>query len=395
MTDFEHILLISTSSGSRGGGEIYLQSLAAGLDARGRAVSVLLSDHPRMDELARGFPSGVNVVRKPYQNTYDKRFRILSEVWGAGRIAPLQECLDELSPGLVHLNKQNLEDGLDWLRAIDRSGVPSVTTIHVTNRMADLGARFGAARDRLVRGLLRRIDPHVIAVSHASRAHYERFLGERRRSRVSTIPNGVPDASQTDRAALRKDFRSQWNISEESFVLGTVARIEEQKNPFFAVRLLARLPARVHLVWVGDGRLRVPMERLAAELGVTPRLHIDGWRHDARERMAAFDLFLLPSRYEGFPLAILEAMSAELPSVVSEVDGNAESVLHGQTGLVLPPESLPDWERELASLIAAPGRLREMGAAARQRYREEYSLDAMTEQTLACYARIIQGEHCS
>lgn len=381
-----HILLVSTSSGSRGGGELYLVSLANALAAQGRSVSCLLSTHPRMDELAGAFEPQVTVIRESFTNTYDRPTRFLREAYGWKSVRHAAGLLKLIAPDLVHLNKQNLEDGLDWLRALDRSGIPNVTTIHVPRSMRSLGARGGAVRDRLVAPCLRTSRTRFVTVSEASRNDLCRFLGcDAASPRVVTIPNGVPDAPTADRAAIR----NEWNLPPESFVLGTVARIESQKNPLFAVRLLAELPGDVHLVWVGDGRLRTQMESLARELGVGDRLHLDGWRSDARGRLAAFDAFVLPSYFEGFPLAILEAMAASRACVVSDVDGNSEAVIDGETGFVCAVDDLAAWRSRILELRASAELRARMGEAGRKRFTRLYGVRAMADATGRMYDELL------
>lgn len=379
--DGKKLLLISTSSGSRGGGEIYLLRLANALAGGGLTANVLLSADRRMDELAEQFDERVVLLRKPFLNTYDRRLRSLSELYDRAEQQRLRQFLAEIQPDLVHLNKQNLEDGLGWMQAIQDSRLPSVTTIHVPNSMQRLKARFGGFRDFCLRPKFLKANTRFICVSEASRREFESFLKQPSPAPVDVIPNGVPEAPVADPSV----YRGEWQVPDEAFLLGTIARIEDQKNPLFVVELLAKLPDRFHLVWIGDGRLRAEMERLADEMGVTRRLHIDGWKRDARCRLSAFDAFLLPSRFEGFPLAILEAMAAGVPCVVSDVDGNVESVLHEETGLVLPLDDLPAWQRAIDALAVDDRARNRYSQAGRRRYEERYSVESMLRQTVNLY----------
>lgn len=383
--DGKKILLISTSSGSRGGGEIYLLRLANELVSGECHVSALLSADRRMDELAERFDERVRVIRKPFLNTYDRRLRFLSELYDRAERKRLRQFLAEIRPDLVHLNKQNLEDGLGWMDAICKTGFPSVTTVHVPKSMKQLGARFGGVRDLFLRPQFKKTNTCFICVSEASRREFESFLGRPPLSAITVIPNGVPAAPASDPMA----YRAEWQIPEEAFVLGTIARMEYQKNPLFAVELLARLPDRFHLVWVGDGRQRGEMEQLARQHGIASRLHIDGWKQDARPRLSAFDIFLLPSRFEGFPLAILEAMAAGVPCAVSDVDGNVESVIHNQTGLVLPLNDLQAWKQAIAALAVDEATRNRYSEAGRRRYEEHYSVESMARQTVSFYRKAL------
>src|SRR5687767_1172892 len=109
------ILLVSSSSGSRGGGELYLLCLARALLQRGHSVVLWASSHPRMDELANSFTAFGQVTRSSYRNTYDRRSRSLGSYLSYLTPARVAREWRALNVDFIHLNKQNLEDGLDLL----------------------------------------------------------------------------------------------------------------------------------------------------------------------------------------------------------------------------------------------------------------------------------------
>jgi glycosyltransferase involved in cell wall biosynthesis len=129
----------------------------------------------------------------------------------------------------------------------------------------------------------------------------------------------------------------------------------------------------VSVVLVGGGPERMTLEQMAKETGVDDRLIITGWREDARDHLTGLDLFVLPSRFEGFPLAILEAMLACLPVVATDVGSVAEAVIDGETGLLVPPEDPEALAASISELLADPERRRRMGAAGRRRVLEHFS----------------------
>jgi len=118
-----------------------------------------------------------------------------------------------------------------------------------------------------------------------------------------------------------------------------------------------------------------------------------GWQDNAGDLLSGFDIFVLPSLYEGFPFAILEAMSASLPCVVSDVDGNSESVIHESTGLVLPVNDSAAWIAGLKRLIANPQLRQSLGSAARNRFDQEYDLSVMAKRTLEVYESLLADEN--
>ncbi|MBV8274077.1 MAG: glycosyltransferase, partial [Verrucomicrobia bacterium] len=136
------ILLASSNSGSRGGGELFLLSLASALSASGHEVILWASQHSRMDELCARFREFGPVERSLYANTYDRRFRVMRALLDSAVSRRVATEWRSLGPEVIHLNKQNLEDGLDLVDALARTHLPAVCTIHVTQSAAYLKAKF-------------------------------------------------------------------------------------------------------------------------------------------------------------------------------------------------------------------------------------------------------------
>ncbi|MCR9200672.1 MAG: glycosyltransferase family 4 protein [Planctomycetaceae bacterium] len=397
------ILLVSSSSGSRGGGEFYLLGLAKGLSQLGHDVQILMSRHPIMDEFAQSCAAdGVSVERFAYRNTYHRRLRVLGASWDHAASRSAAESLRAFQPDIVHINLQCVEDGLDLLEAGRLCGLPCVATIHVTRSMQELGASLGWLRDRIARRAIVRSGLPLVGISQVSASDLATYIGGSlsasgrddlvadRPNRVHSVPNGVAAANRDN----RQKFRAEWGIADYTFLLGCIARLEAQKNPGFIVPLMQQLPANAHLVWIGDGRLREQTEQACREAGLSDRITFDGWRSDATDRMGAFDAFVLPSLYEGLPLAILEAMSAAIPTVVSDVDGTRDAVLDGQTGFLCPVNDVPAWSEKLQQLMASPELVEQMSVQAQQRYHDEFSLEAMASRTIAVYEDVLQKFQC-
>ena len=393
------ILLLSSSSGSRGGGEFYLLGLAKGLMAMGHTVCLLMSDHESMDEFAALCVSAeIEVKRFDYVNTYRRRLRALAANWDAKGARAVARVVRQEKPDIVHINQQCVEDGLDLYRAGALSGLPCVATIHVTRSMQQLGASLGWLRDRVARRTITRSRMPLIGISQVSALDLVTYIsasndGQSRDclatdpNQVFAVANGVEDVSCDGRTR----YREEWGLSQDAFVLGCIARLEEQKNPAFIVPLMKALPESAHLVWVGDGRLRSSVEQSCQSAGLQGRITFDGWRSDAADRMAGFDTFILPSLYEGLPLAILEAMSASLPTVVSDVDGTRDAVLDGDTGFLCPVNDVQIWASRIQTLMDNRAQRLEMGQRARQRYEAEFSLNAMARRTFHVYENVLRA----
>ncbi len=335
-----------------------------------------------MDELAGLLEPHGAVHRIRYRNTYDRRLRNLAAILSPGEVRRLSEQLSRLDADVIHVNKQNTEDGLDLLQSARNAPSRLLTTIHVTRSMRQLRAQAGWARDWVSTRTLRRIRCPVIAIAKSGVDDLSRIGIER--NRLHLVHNGVSDAIPGDRDEIRR----RWGIGPADIVLGCVARLEPQKNPLFLPPLMSRLPQHVRLVWVGDGSLIKAMRKSAAEHGVSDRVLLTGWQQDARSLLSGFDIFVLPSLYEGFPFAVLEAMAAGLPSVVSDVDGVGEAVIDGQTGLLCRPNDADQWLEQLQTCIRDADIRSRLGDAGVMRHRQEFSLPAMASKTVAIYRQI-------
>jgi glycosyltransferase involved in cell wall biosynthesis len=177
--------------------------------------------------------------------------------------------------------------------------------------------------------------------------------------------------------------RSQWGVNDHEIVFGAVGRIEAQKNPLALIDHVrdAGLSREVKVVWIGDGSLREDLEAHARESEVS--LIIDGWRSDASTRLAGFDVFLLPSKFEGLPLAILEAMHAGVPVIAPNTDGIPEAIEHRVTGFLCAADT--DWQAA-AQALAHDDLLRaRMSKAAKQKAIDGFSEISMARRTLEIY----------
>lgn len=173
---------------------------------------------------------------------------------------------------------------------------------------------------------------------------------------ATTVLNGI----ETDKfcGIDRKAKRSTLGFSTEHLIVGTIGMLRTEKNQQLAIRAFALLASEVsslHLVVCGDGECRVSLVSLARELGVSDRVHFLGFRLDAHEIMAAFDIYCLPSIYEGLPLSVLEAWAARTPVVATDVIGTREIVRHGENGLLVQLDDERAMADALLKLIQAPG----------------------------------------
>ena len=142
-------------------------------------------------------------------------------------------------------------------------------------------------------------------------------------------------------------------------------------------------------VFAGDGPLRIALEAEARRLGVAVRCVFLGQRSDVPALLAAADLFVLPSLYEGLPVSVLEAMAAGRPVVATAIGGTDEAVTSEETGLLVAPRDPAALASAIRRLQADPALARRLAAAARGRVERDFSSEATARQVMAIYDQVL------
>jgi glycosyltransferase involved in cell wall biosynthesis len=310
----------------------------------------------------------------------DFNMRGKGDVWAAHRLLRfLQENdIQILHAHLFHAN----------LLAATVGRMAGTPVVIATRHSVEIG---GGHRERLNR-LLRPLCDAVVTVS---RQVYE---VEIKRSganpaKIVEIPSGVAVDTyvQVDRARVEQ-LSQTWHLLPRANLVGTVGRFEQPKGHIHLLEAMMRVHRQhpgTRALLVGDGPLRPPMEAKARELSLSETVTFTGIRRDVAEILALLDIFVLPSLWEGLPVAVLEAMAAGLPVVATRVGGVPEVVIDGVTGLLVPPRNPDALSEAILRLLQDPDLRHRMGQAGRERVRERFSLEQMIRKTEALYERLL------
>lgn len=318
----------------------------------------------------------------------DVRFVALRKPAGhAFRLYPrLLELFREIRPAVLHT--RNLA-ALEVVAPARMAGVP--IRIHGEHGW-DVGDPDGRSiRYRLVRRFYRPFVTHYVALSGHLATYLTRHVGVRP-ERITRIVNGVDAVRFRPRTGDREAFAGSPFNASGLCVIGTVGRLQAIKDQRNLVHAFARLRAarpreapRLRLMIVGDGPLREALEAEVAALGLRDTTWFAGERGDVPEAMRALDVFVLPSRAEGISNTILEAMASGRPVVATDVGGNGELVVPGETGALVraaDPAALAD---ALVPYVSEPARADAHGRAGRRRAEARFSIDAMVAQYANLY----------
>lgn len=306
--------------------------------------------------------------------------------WGNDPLVPAQlyALCRRIRPDVVHTRAFSAIEGLPAARLAGVRGV--VHSEH--GRDVDEAHRMKPRR-AFWRGQMYRFADRVVTVSEELRAS---ILSEVRvqPGKVRCIANGV-DLRRFDGRRSRERIRRELGIPAEARVVGTVGRHDPVKDYPTLLRAFAAVASNApdaRLVFCGDGPVNGDLRRLAAELRIADRTVFTGFRDDVPDVLSAMDVFALPSVTEGMSNAVLEAMASRLPTVATRVGGNGELVIHGVTGTLVPCTAPERFADALAPLVADPAASVRMGAAARRRAEERFSLDGMVRAYESMYEAV-------
>lgn len=219
-----------------------------------------------------------------------------------------------------------------------------------------------------VRFLSLRLDAHV-AVGETSARRMEDFYALGRDSVIS-IPNGVPDASEPMKRSPQPG---------EPMMVASVGRLDAMKAHDVLIRAIAQTTG-INAVILGEGELRHSLAELAQELGVGDRINFLGWVDNPRAYLPQCDVFALPSRSEGFPLALVEAMLAARPVVATRVGSMPEAIIDGKTGILIEKNDVEGLAAALCHLRDHPEQRCLLGQQARNRAVDQFTVGSMTQR---------------
>jgi glycosyltransferase involved in cell wall biosynthesis len=361
-----------TDSGVFGGTEQALLHVLAGLDRR-RWRPVLF--HHREAGLASLLEKtrdlGVKLQTVPRIN----------RIWHISRVPQFIGALRAERPSIFHAH-------LTWPLSCKYGLLAAVTA-----RVQAVVATAQLCVDLSGRGLLQ-LQPRLISAGvdryiAVSRAVAYQLCNDFRipASKVRIIHNGIAAGRFEERA--NPLLRAALTRGSAQRIVLMIGRLEKkQKGQQYLITAAAQVPDAM-FVLAGDGPDRGALEEQARALGVDNRVLFLGHREDIPDLLAASDVFVLPSLYEGLPLSILEAMAAGRPVIASAIGGNDEVIENGENGLLVPqadPEALAG---ALRALLSDPALARRLAEAGRSRVRRELAAETMVERVMQVYDEVL------
>lgn len=365
MTKSLRILHIDTERGFRGG-ERQVSLLAHGLRDLGHEQLIAGPEGSQLNE---------HLSREGFQVAHWKRPLFL------GARSPflgswLARTAKEFSADLVHAHTGN---GHTAAVHTFLGKLPLITTRRVD---------FAIKDNALSKAKYTRPGQHFIAISKAVRDVL--VDGGVKPEVIDLVYSGIDTRRVTDGDGSK--LREEWLGGATGPIIGYIGAFADHKAPWVlghATRMIREELPEARVVFVGDGEFRTLLEEISAD---TPGgIHLAGWREDVADCLAAFDMFVMPSKLEGLCTSLIDALAAGVPCVSTEAGGIPEVVLHDKTGFLVPPKD----EAALAAAIVDLWR----DQSRREQYREQgirhvqenFTAEAMVQGTLDVYTKVLAG----
>lgn len=362
-----HVLLVVDQfSKNLGGGERIVLKLAALLPQYGYRASILtfLADpaSPALDSP----PCPIYVL--PLQRTYDR-----TAFEGAFTLRSF------LKQQEIQLVQTFFESSDIWAGFVTKS-MSNAKLIWSRRDMGILRTR----KHEIAYRLMAHLPDAVFAVSELVRQHCieEDHIDA---DRVETIYNGLDLAN----------WRASSQSSGDKLLVTTIGNIRRVKGHDVFIKAAAAIaPHFPNVDFSIAGGVLEPayfeeLQTLIRDLNLAGRFHFMGAITDLQQHLSEADIFVLPSRSEGFSNAIVEAMATSLPVIATNVGGNAEAVQNGVTGIVIPPEDPDALAAAITQLLDDPATAKAMGVAGKQRVAEKFTTEAMMKQTTTAYRKLL------
>ena len=297
------------------------------------------------------------------------------------RVIPrLARTLRELRPDVLHTHLHVLKYALPARLAGPRSVV-----VHTVHNVAE---REVEPQSQWIQRLAFRGPVTAVAIGEAVATSMARLYGRRP---AWVIPNGIPTAAMRSPAGTRARARAAMGVADDTPVILAIGRLNPQKNHAALLAAMADPGLAGAELWIaGEGELRGALTAQAQGGGVAGRVRLLGNRADVSDLLAAADVFALPSRWEGNPLVVMEAMAAGLPVVATAV-GCVGELVTVDTGLLVSPEDPAALTVALVALVSNTGLRGSLGIAASLRATACFDLGVMAGRYLRAYSAHSKG----
>lgn len=367
-------ILYAITAAEWGGASLNVFQLAEYMVKNGYEVGIVAAPEPRLMEMAVRL--GIKIYPNPYFVRPVNPWKDFSALW------PVFRAIEDFKPDIVHAHSTKAGYAARLACAVLHK--PIIFTAH--------GWAFTEGRSYWKRKLLAwaervaaKITDKIICVSEHDRKLALQWKVAKH-EQLTVIYNGIDSKPFLE---IEGVYLNPELGLKSSLVLTFVGRLAPPKDPFTLLEAVKDLNNDVVLLIVGNGELRLPVEKYIKEHNLGERVRLLGQRSDIPQILAASDIFVLSSRWEGLPYTIIEAMMAGLAVVATRVGGIDELVDDGVTGFLVPPKDSKALAGAIKKLIDNPEICLRMGQAGHNKAIKNFNLDNMLIKTHKVYKEVM------
>ncbi|HJU45881.1 MAG TPA: glycosyltransferase family 4 protein [Chitinophagaceae bacterium] len=360
--------------GQIGGGESHLLSLVENLDKdKYEPVVLSFSDGPMITRLQQmGIKTHVIYTEKPFDITKWSR---------------VKQLLKEENIELIHAHGTRANSNILW--AARSLQIPVIYTIHGWSFHQDQHPLIRSIRILGEKYLTSRSDINI-SVSASNKRSGEHYI----KAFKSIVVNNGIDTAKFSPAGTFKNIRQELNIPADAVLVIFIARFTHQKQPLALIRAFQEVLVTVpdlRLLMVGDGDQKQEALEMVNTPDIKDKIYFQSFRQDVPDLLAAADIFVLPSLWEGLPIGLLEAMAMGKAIIATDVDGTKEVIRHRENGLLVKVGRVA----MLASALSELGKDQSLREALRQKaletVRQQFDAKYMTREIETIYKKAAHG----
>ncbi|MCP6759260.1 MAG: glycosyltransferase family 4 protein [Fischerella sp. CENA71] len=377
----KRLLLVSSNSSGRGGGERYLVYLTQALHLLDCEVHVLLSTINYMDSWAKDFKAeGARVHRRNLLGLRSRPLRFLQSITDKKQQLEITQVCKEIAPDAIIINQQYDEDGLDYVAGALMSQVAPVGgTMHMPMTANKHQRPFGRFRGKLLRQWYKKHPYSLNFVSTGSQKEFENYYSHPRPTKL--VNYGCPFPNIT---ASHPPLPNTW--IEPLPIIGFSGQFVFQKNLQLLVDAwlwTIQKGIRSRLLLIGDGSERNSLEKHLRNHAPENTWQITGWQQHPEAYLSVLDIYVMTSHFEGLPLALLEAVGRGVPAVVTNFNG-ASDVAERASWVSIAADASPESVGQaLIKSINNLSYLKQQARNGQQDFQKYFSLQRMASETLA------------
>ncbi len=287
---------------------------------------------------------------------------------------------------LIHIHGTRATSNVYW--AAKKLDLPTVYTIHGWSFHDDQNALVKNARIFFEKWITKKTDCNISVSSSNQQTGFKNIPG----FESVVIHNGIDLVKFNPDCAKRKNLRNELNIAQNAFVISFIGRMTAQKDPLTLIKafkeIISEYPNAV-LLMVGDGELKDKAIALTKEFGLENSVIFQKSRADVADILFSSDIFCLPSLWEGFPIALLEAMAMRKAVIATEVDGSVEIIQNKKNGILVKPQNIQMLTDAIKELISNNSLKTKLAIAAQQTILNDFDVKNMTKKIEDVYLNVL------